>query len=149
MRSHAPISGGPASFIWLGVLLLFLFAALVIAYVNNPTHQTGPEIDEVVFAQRLRSISGPGAIDCGFVRIDQDTTRETSCRDNALEQRQPFYYAFKREYFRWWLGLAMDPEGNVWIVEFDHESPEAGTIRIGPCRPRTLGAKFTCGNWNE
>jgi hypothetical protein len=146
---HAPISGRLATLVGLGTLLFVLIATLAIKYPGNPTDQTGPEIDELVFAQRLHKIAGPGSINCGLVRIDQDNTQEIECRDQALSQRHPFYYAFKTRYFRWWVGLAMDRSGKAWIVEFDHENPAAGTIRVGPCRPRTLGPTFTCSNWND
>lgn len=149
MRIHAPFSAKRRTLVGLGTLLLVLIAMLAIKYLDSPTDQTGPEIDELAFVQRLHKIAGPGSINCGLARIHQDNTREIECRDEALSQRHPFYYAYKTRYFRWWVGLAMDGSGKAWIVEFDHENPAAGTIRVEPCRPRTSGSTFTCSNWND
>jgi hypothetical protein len=145
VTSRAPLSGGIATLLGCGVLLVVLFAALAIASAKDPTNQSGPEIDELTYTTRLHRIAGPGATVCGYVRLNRDYSKAAACLESALAHRQPFIYAFKTPNFRWWVGLVMDQSHQTWMVEFDHENPKQGTIRVAPCtNPRPSRGQFRC-----
>ena len=144
MKNRGPLSGGSATVAACGALLLSLFVGLAALHAADPT-ETGTEIDELFYAKRLHQLAGPKAVVCGFVRPRRDHSAETKCRDDAMARRRPFIYAFKLPHFRWWIGLVMDQSGETTMVEFDHENPERGTIRISPCKvPRFDGPRFDC-----
>lgn len=149
MKIHALSPDGTTLLIFLATLLLVLFGLLTIFSSEDPTNQISAEIDESTFVKRLQMVAGPGARNCGFVRLDRDFSVAAKCRDNALENSDQFYYAFKTQ-MRWWIGLAMDHSGKTWIVEFDHENPQRGSIRIKPCiRPHTTDATFGCESYGQ
>jgi hypothetical protein len=128
----------------LAILLFALFLSLGIANLYDPTNQRGAEIDELAFAKRLHRIAGPTADTCGFVRQTRGDPKAVRCRDDALAHRRPFIYAFKNLYWRAWSGLVADQSGATWLVWYDHESPERGSLRVMPCTPLPMGVTFSC-----
>jgi hypothetical protein len=130
---RTPLSCGIFTVIACSAPLLLIVLWFAAAKASDPTIQRGPEVDESTFAKHLHRLAGPEATNCGYVRLNRDFSAAVKCRNNALDDRDPFLYAYKTPSMRWWIGLAMDRAGKAWLVEFDHEFPPGrGSIRVSP-----------------
>lgn len=93
--------------------------------------------DTEVMAQRLRTLAGNGAIDCGEVPVDGDPAKASSCAMKASRQRQAFYVRYRARGIDAQLvdGLASNSKNDTYAVIFDSLGVSANDQALNVTRP--------------
>ena len=90
-------------------------------------------------ADKLVSLAGTDARDCGTVLLGDDSANATECAEVAQEERHAYRLAiqFEGPDGDAWQGAARDARGNLWAVYFDSDPsapPGTGdTVSVVPC----------------
>ena len=81
-----------------------------------------PGAGERIFAERLKSIAGQGATDCGIVSSSNSDGVVADCGVKAFQGRRPFFLGYSTSYGKpldFAYGVAGDASGNVSIVTYE------------------------------
>lgn len=107
-------------------IYLFALAALVFA--------CGCSTDGARMRQRLRSLAGPGAIDCGSSLLPNFIPKNNACAIGATVEHAPFYIRWEihDSASRSMRGVAMTPTGQIFVVTETLGTP-AGELEMTPC----------------
>lgn len=108
----------------------------VIAASNCHAADTAP----VVLINRLTSLAGSNAQDCGSVVLRSDPGATIGCARSAMSAGKAYRLAvqFQGEDSLVWQGAARDEHGKLWVVFYDSD-PAGGsganpTLSAVPCR---------------
>ena len=88
---------------------------------------------------KLKSLAGAGAVDCGTVLFGDDSGNATECAEDAGASGKPYRLAieFEGPDGPAWQGAARDERGRLWAVYFDTDpsaKPGTGdTLSVVPC----------------
>jgi hypothetical protein len=87
--------------------------------------------------RRLQRIAGPGAHNCGHVRVNENPTNATACALVALKHRRPFYVRYDESGIDSEVadGIAGDSTGDVYSVGFDSMAINPGWMPAGASMP--------------
>jgi CTP:molybdopterin cytidylyltransferase MocA len=80
-----------------------------------------PGAGERIFAERLKSIAGQGATDCGIVSSSNSNVVVADCGIKAFQNKKPFSLGYSTSYGKaldFAYGVAGDANGNVSIVTY-------------------------------
>jgi hypothetical protein len=93
--------------------------------------------------RRLQSIAGPGAHNCGHVRVNENPTNATACALVAFKHRRPFYVRYDESGIDSEVadGIAGDSTGKVYSVGFDSMAINPGWMPAGTGMPDGLHTK--------
>ena len=91
-------------------------------------------------ADKLKSLAGAEALDCGTVVLGDDSANAVECAEAALAAGKAYRLAIEFEGpdgAAAWQGAARDPGGTLWTVFFDSDpgaKPGTGdTVTVVPC----------------
>jgi hypothetical protein len=107
-------------FIKVFTLLLFFAVVLRTGSLAQPSPSVAADQSTVVFMNRLRTIAGPGAVDCGATLSRKANVVVALCGQRAFEEHKPFFAAYNDgdKVLGYGYGLAANTEGDVFAVNY-------------------------------
>lgn len=103
--------------------LVISIALLPAALAQLPDPKTlAPGVGERIFSDRLKSVAGQGAADCGTVSSNGPDGAVADCGMKAFQQKKPFFLGYSTSYGKaldFAYGMAGDANGNVSIVTYE------------------------------
>jgi hypothetical protein len=107
-------------------ICLFVLAQLVLV--------SGCSVDSGRMRRQLRSLAGPGAIDCGDSLFPTLVPKNNACAIGATVERAPFYVRWEihDSVGRTVRGIAMNRVGQMFIVTEELGTPD-GELPVTPC----------------
>jgi hypothetical protein len=107
-------------------IYLFAFAGLLLT--------CGCSSDGGRMRQRLRSLAGPGAIDCGNSLFPNLVPKNNACAIGATVEHAPFYirWEIRDHALSTMRGVAMTHTGQIFVVTETLGTP-AGELEMTPC----------------
>src|SRR5437868_6229864 len=80
--------------------------------------------NETMLFDALKDSSGPDALACGTVKLNEDASEAAECARAALAAKKPFWFAAEVQGTdsHLWRGVALEPKkNNVWLVSYDSD----------------------------
>ena len=86
---------------------------------------------------RIRAIAGPGAVDCGHVRLKESPARATACALRAVKRHQAFHVRYDQQGIDSEVAEAMagDSSGKIYYVGFDSMGTDTSRLQPGETMP--------------